>query len=82
MKSIQEGNKHFHGPAKGCKIKPITTPPRNPIYKGHLIHLAFCEIHQKEICRCGWEWGWHYGSDSKNLEKAKERKAKQRKYSP
>jgi len=60
MNQKQLENKHFHSSEKGCKIleeyksKHTNIPTR-----------VFCETHQVEICRCGWEWGWHYGTYSK-----------------
>jgi len=58
-------NEHFHCKDKGCKLKEITFF-RNDKRKSS-IKCQFCEIHEVNVCRCGWEIGWHYGLNSKDL---------------
>ena len=51
--------KHYHNTAKGCEIEP-----RKLRYKRGTrifsINGGFCKTHQKEICRCGWEFSHHF----------------------
>lgn len=48
---------HFHGSNKeGC----LTILKRREIREeGHLLDIWECLTHGKEICRCGYEWGYH-----------------------
>jgi hypothetical protein len=32
------------------------------------IEGSYCRTHKKELCRCGWEWFHHYGTDSRSDE--------------
>jgi hypothetical protein len=50
---------HYHGK---CKRTPTK------IWKGdHSIKNYHCEEHDVDTCFCGWEWGHHYGTDSKSM---------------
>lgn len=33
------------------------------VMKNNFNH-SFCLDHQVLFCRCGWEWGWHSGTDN------------------
>lgn len=54
---VQKKSKYFHNEKKGCKIeeKLIPTGRHSDYLKG-----AYCKTHQKDLCRCGWEWSHHY----------------------
>ena len=57
---------HFHSEKNGCKI--IKKEFKNS--RGDKsIHGKYCLTHKKNLCRCGWEWSWHYGDYSKILTK-------------
>lgn len=50
----------YHTPAKGCKIiNRSAKPTQNADY--------YCEVHRRRVCKCGWEWKWHYGTNSRKL---------------
>lgn len=51
----EEQNQHFHSLTKKCEIIETDDSQR------------FCKTHQVKVCRCGWEIGWHYGTESKKL---------------
>lgn len=34
---------------------------REITYDDHYLDIWMCLTHDKECCRCGWEWGWHGG---------------------
>ena len=51
----------YHSIEQGCEIVK-----KRYFESGDAAH---CKIHKKDICRCGWEWGWHYGTESKPLNK-------------
>ena len=60
-------NIHYHSKMKGCEIvrrqwKYISKDNRE---EGRIISGGYCKTHKKEICKCGWEWHWHYGRYSK-----------------
>jgi len=59
-------NKFFHRKSKGCKIikEKILTKD-----KTHWNIIYFCETHQCDVCRCGWEIGFHFGENSLLLDK-------------
>lgn len=51
---------HFHDKTKGCEIenKTIEVTHRDVVT---LLKEQYCKTHQKDICKCGWEWGYHFG---------------------
>jgi len=72
-KEGQLDNEHFHSEAKGCILEQYTTESVRSKTKTHyfsgIIQGQICKTHQKDCCRCGWEWGWHDGTNSKDLNK-------------
>lgn len=55
-------DKFFHGE---CKVVEREIFVRVYPYKGaKYLTGAYCLDHHVEICRCGWEWGFHGGSNS------------------
>jgi hypothetical protein len=57
--------KYFHSEAKGCKIKDKVFERRG--VDGLLVGTiqgSFCKTHQANLCHCGWQWYWHYGTYS------------------
>jgi len=66
MTKLQESSKYFHSLDKNCKIIPHLFFVRRgkETYK---IHDLFCNTHDIETCYCGWEWSFHYGTESKTL---------------
>lgn len=63
------GNKspRYHSRLKGCQIIDHTC--YNVIGKKIFsIRAAYCKTHKVEICRCGYEWHWHFGTNSRFLE--------------
>jgi len=63
-------SEHFHAISKGCEIEPkkITYKRGTRIFS---IKGGFCKTHQKEICHCGWEFHFHYGTYSGKIEKGR-----------
>ena len=57
---------HYHAKFKHCKIeaKRIKTGINK---KGKEITemITTCLTHNIKLCRCGWEFKWHYGTNSK-----------------
>ena len=51
---------HLHKAEGGCEVEEIREFKN---YKYRTIG-AYCKTHQIEVCRCGWEKGWHYGTYS------------------
>ena len=56
---------HFHDKESGCKIK---TYYKRKFFNWYHDHTK-CLTHNKKICRCGWEVGWHNGENSCKLHK-------------
>ncbi len=51
--------KHFHATEFGCDtVLTLTYWENYPILEG------YCKTHQVSHCRCGWEWGWHKGTET------------------
>lgn len=51
-----------HDPDRGCEIKWARnerTKTRSGKKLKEKVKIYYCTIHQKEICRCGYEWGGH-----------------------
>ncbi|MEK6884465.1 MAG: hypothetical protein AABY22_32835 [Nanoarchaeota archaeon] len=43
---------HYHNSIKDCFV----IKKRQDSIDG-----AYCKTHKKLLCKCGWEWQWHYG---------------------
>lgn len=54
----------YHAKVKGCTV---VFWKREVYDHAHIVETYRCEEHGKELCRCGWERGWHYGTESKSL---------------
>ena len=55
---------YFHSKERGCEFKNR----RIQSYDRHdSIDGKYCLTHQAECCKCGWEFGHHYGNDSLKL---------------
>jgi hypothetical protein len=64
---------HFHALSKGCVVKPkdIRSFTRVGSEK-YRMRAEYCETHRVAICRCGWEFGWHYDIKELDLKTAGE----------
>jgi len=52
---------------RACELSPeieIEKPMTGRIY---YLRAVYCYDHNLYLCYCGWEYGWHYDSDSKLL---------------
>jgi len=58
---------HFHSKSKGCEIKTYYKKKNFNFYYDH----TKCLTHNKKICRCGFEFGWHNGEESCKIWKMK-----------
>lgn len=58
-------NKHYHNKEKGCEIIPCIIKPKSR--HGYKIQGAYCKSCKTEICKCGWEYRFHYGEDNWQL---------------
>lgn len=56
---------HFHGKCK--KRKHTTINKHGEGMRHSIIHDFWCLEHKVPFCKCGWEWGFHYGTNSKTL---------------
>lgn len=57
-----------HTDLKGCQLESHTTYRKMHANRTSFLHDFYCKTHNVACCRCGWEWGWHYGANS-NLTK-------------
>ena len=58
---------YYHG---GCKkTKHISRTGETKCFTDMPDH--WCEDHQVTFCKCGWEWGYHLGTESDKLPKYK-----------
>jgi len=54
-------SEHYHSTEKGCEVvKQYFFTGRRP----ERLAGSYCRTHNKDLCRCGWEWGWHFGTKS------------------
>jgi len=53
-----------------CNLREIKIPKGK--FKGNDFYFScsWCEDHQVEVCRCGWEFGHHFNTNSRNLDKS------------
>jgi hypothetical protein len=54
-------NEHFHDEAKSCYL---TNKRVVGSKAGSILYCRLCETHNVLVCGCGWEFGWHYGTNS------------------
>lgn len=65
----QRNNEHYYSEAKGCKITyRIDKKYTNTGRVKSSVRCGHCETHNVDICYCGWEWEWHYGTYSGNMQ--------------
>lgn len=57
--SMTERPPRFHHPRFGCKLVSKVYGTRGK--KRHRVFGGHCRTHEIDVCRCGWEWGWHDG---------------------
>jgi hypothetical protein len=58
-------NQYFHHKDKGCKLENRegeSCQRGNRIYK-----YQYCLTHNVDVCLCGWQKGFHYGTNSRKL---------------
>jgi len=58
-------SEYFHSADKGCEIEKRIYYRTIREKKSYKLQGSFCKTHQKEICKCGWEWKFHFGTHSK-----------------
>lgn len=62
---LLERHERFHGDVRtGCLLVKCR---REEVYRQHYLDIYMCVTHMRETCRCGWEWNWHGGTDSRLL---------------
>lgn len=54
---------HYHHPIKGCLL--IKTYGKGDLK--HRVIYQTCKTHNVKVCRCGWEFGWHFGTNTKSI---------------
>jgi len=67
VKNMKERLDRFHHKKFGCKIISKQFRTDNYHHATHCIVGGYCETHQVGVCRCGWQFGYHYGTNSKKL---------------
>ena len=68
IREMEQKSEHFHSRDKGCRVVNRNIPFMHG-NKISNIRGGYCKTHHVETCRCGWEFGWHYGTYSPSLEK-------------
>lgn len=56
---MQQEDPHFHSIRKGCRLRRIRIKCKYTTESE--IVAKFCDTHGVEICRCGFEFGYHFG---------------------
>ena len=59
-------NKYYHSIEKGCEL--INISGKSSIGNGIFINKR-CKTHNVDVCQCGWQIHYHYGSHSLSLPK-------------
>ena len=62
----KQNYERFHIKTKGCKISCERIPTRSRFV---VKYEYTCNIHNVRICRCGFEQGWHFGTQSSKFDK-------------
>jgi len=58
--SLNDEYYHHEGKCK-LEVRHRYTPETN---KTLTAFYYYCHTHKCEVCRCGWQIGWHYGTQS------------------
>lgn len=58
-------DEYFHGNCENTR-EHTTISEHGRQKKGH-IRDKFCTDHQIAFCKCGWEWGHHFGTQTKRI---------------
>lgn len=53
---------HFHSIEKGCEIESRIKLTRLEKGKRKPFDTKYCKTHNVDICRCGFEWGYHFNT--------------------
>lgn len=64
MTEKQLNSPYFHDEKKGCETEEKIFR-RITGGKEMTINGGYCKTHKVDLCRCGWQWGFHYGIPSK-----------------
>lgn len=59
-------NKFFHTDVKGCEMTTVLYKRRGYTTDTYG-ETAFCVTHDCEVCRCGYEVGFHYSENSNKV---------------
>lgn len=59
-------NKFYHCEEKGCKLY-VKKQLRQTGIEVFAVNGFYCETHDCDVCRCMWEPGYHFGTDSKSF---------------
>ena len=59
----------FHSKAKGCKTEPKMYYRETVSNKISSCKGLYCNTHNAECSKSGWEWGFYLGTPSKMLKK-------------
>lgn len=61
-------SKFLHNPEKGCEMELDVNLYRHHKWGGKSKSRGSrCLTHECEVCFCGWQYGWHEGTDSITL---------------
>jgi hypothetical protein len=55
---------HYHAEDKDCVIIKHKVGVDHYYGTNRFINAAFCKTHNVEICQCGWEYGFHFGTST------------------
>ena len=59
----KQNNPHYHSKDKGCELQLYTRYKRDA--NNYALRCYKCKTHNVLVCRCRWEFGWHYGTETK-----------------
>lgn len=63
-KNIEENSSRFHDIVKGCRLAEHKRFLRKNKWGDECMIQQRCLTHEIIVCRCGWEIGFHLGTDT------------------
>lgn len=63
LESVKLDDVHYHDSSKKCKVVFKLQYGNDPSM-GKILEGKYCVTHSINLCKCKWEWKFHYGVDT------------------
>lgn len=63
-KVVEDKSQFFHSEYKGCDVYDVVIYNRTSGGLLKALRCKHCNTHNVDLCKCGWEFGFHYDTPS------------------